>query len=256
MVPFNRLMNHVADLSRSENPFTRQISTRVAIVLGGVPLEVLAAFQNLLTLPFQPFGLVSKVVVKTFNICIDSQILKDFEEFLPGLRQIVVTAYKIVAYIIGTFFTGTLGFLSPMSNFYLHNAFGLIVDEDAEADKIQREEEELRKREAHEAMVQAQIQNMLFTMRQKAIEQERLKAEEAQKEKYFSDSNASTAIDKGKQQEAHSFFMKDNEPVEDKQKTSTQTPNHLISANVNKPLISASRNPINGIVNLFKRIYR
>ena len=183
MSPLNGLMNHVAELSRSENCFTRTVSARAAMILGGIPLEIAATAQNLITLPFQPIGMTCKIMVKVVNFGINSKILKNVEDFLPGLGQIAITAYKIVAYAIGTVFTCVLGLLSPMTNFHLHCALGLIHDEKAEAERMQAEEEEARQHELQEAMIQAKIQTKLFSIRQKAAEQERLRTEEAQRER-------------------------------------------------------------------------
>lgn len=212
MSPLNGLMNHVTELSNSENCFTRNISSRAAMILGGIPLELLAAIQNVISLPFQPIGICCKFSVKILNLCCGSQFLSDVEDSLPGIRQIFVTAYKIVAYTIGTIFTGILGLISPMANFRLHCALSLVRNEKEEAERVQANEEAVKQRELQEALMQAQIQTMLFAMRQKAAEQERLRAEEVKKEKENQKAVSKLAkVDNDKKQPGLSVrFMQDN----------------------------------------------
>lgn len=183
MYALNKLMNHVANLSYSESFFVRNISTRAVMTLAGVPLEILTSFQNLVFIPIQPLGVLSKFTIKILNMGIDSQRLRNFEEkYLPGIPQILITALKVFGYALGAVFSATLGFVYPWGNFKLHCALGLITDEKTQAERHHLEMEILKQKAAQELALKAQIQSMLLVMRRKAHEQEIRKTEEALKQ--------------------------------------------------------------------------
>lgn len=183
MNSLNRLMNHVDGLSNSNRFIVRTVSTRLVSFSGGVPFEILASLQNLVKLPFQPFGLACKYAIKVINFVFDSTLLGRLENGLPGFTDIIKTALKVIGYALGAVFTTTLGVLSPRANFLLHCACGLIENEKVEAEKRHAQIEAARLREAQEIALQAQIHSLVIAMRKKIAEQERHRAEEALKQK-------------------------------------------------------------------------
>ena len=183
MSALNKLMNHVASLSYAENFFVRHVSTRAIMTLGGVPVEILTSLQNLIFIPFQPIGLVSKYTIKILNMGIDSQRIRNFEEkYLPGFSDIFKTALKVFGYALGAIFTATIGFLYPWGNFRLHCGVGLVTDEKTQAERRHLELQALKQRAEQELALRAQIQSMLLFMRRKEAEQESRKTEEVLKQ--------------------------------------------------------------------------
>ena len=131
MSPLNFLINYSAKLTHSEASFTRHISSRFLATFC-IPVEMLASLENMIRLPFQCAALTVKIPAKLLNVVFDSMSLREFETQLAGPLDILKTALKIVGYAVGIFFTASLGALiSPLGNFKLHCAFGLISDEES-----------------------------------------------------------------------------------------------------------------------------
>jgi hypothetical protein len=179
MSPLNALMNHVSHMSHSEVVFVKYVSSRAETFFCGVPLEVLATAQNLIKLPFQPFGTIFKFAVKSIDLCVNSKTIKDLGAALPGPIDMLKTTLKIIGYAIGTFFTATLGLLCPTANFRLHCALGLVRNEKAEAERLQAELKAAQEKEVEEAKLKQEINELILALQQKAnAEQERRKNEE------------------------------------------------------------------------------
>jgi len=176
-------MNHTVEMTSSDSFFKKQIASRVLMIAGGIPLEVLAMAQNLIKLPFEAATAAIKLPSKVANFCLRSKTLKEFERGLSGPFDVIKTALKVVGYAIGTSFTATFGFFSPSMNFKLHVKMHLIRNEKAETKRLHAETEAARLRDAQEKSMQAHIQNLVFAMRLQVAEKERKIAQEAEKRK-------------------------------------------------------------------------
>ncbi len=172
MSPLDGLMNRVAEMSDSNSFFKQQILSRVSVLAGCIPLEMVATAQNIIKLPFEAAMLTIKIPAKVINLFIGSETLKDFETSLPGPLQLIKTAFKIIGYAIGTLFTSTLGMLSPYKNFRLHTVLDLISDEKAEAAAFQKEQAAARQREVQREIMQLHIKNLILAQRLKTAEQQ------------------------------------------------------------------------------------
>lgn len=137
MSPLNNLMNRVDGWSQSLNPetdepqgfFKRVVAGRLATVVFGVPLEVAAAAQNVFKTFYKGVFMPLKVVANTISCVSGTDALDVLDEKLPKYKSFFKAVYRVAAYAIGTFFTLTVGFISPAANFKLHAVLGLGVNE-------------------------------------------------------------------------------------------------------------------------------
>lgn len=174
---FSHLMNRAAEMADSPSFFQRNIASRAAMGLGGTTLEAWETVRHAIRLPLQSASLAVKIPAIVINTFVDSESLEDFARTLTGPLQLLETAWKVIAYAIGTLFTAALGVISPKENFHLHFTLGLVRDEKAELAAHQAEQEKIRQREAHERAIQTHIKHLIEAIRLKNVEKE--KAESA-----------------------------------------------------------------------------
>lgn len=167
MSPINHTMNFSAELSQRESFFPRHISSRL-INITCFPLELLAALENTIKLPFQTATLAIKIPAKILNVVVRSKSLKEFESALASPLKVLETALKIVGYVVGSIFTLTLGTISPHKNFKMHCLFDLIVDKAAAKAQRIAEEKKKQETEAYEKVLGARLNQIIDAMRKKA----------------------------------------------------------------------------------------
>lgn len=126
---FNNIMSYT-----NSHPHNIHIGTAVSTI----PVEFLSAAENLIRLPFQAAGAVVKypVAILGFSarvLCCGknglSEKLMDMQRALPGLKDVLFTAYKVIGFIIGTILTATIGLISSRANYAIHDKLGLIDPE-------------------------------------------------------------------------------------------------------------------------------
>lgn len=146
MIPVNELLNRINDWQLTDqNAFKRHVSSRITNLCATAPIEAIAIAQNIIIAPFQAAGIVLNAGTRVISVISSSQAIKDLQDSLPNLKDLMGTIVKIVGYAIGTVFTATLGVISPSANFKVQCAFGLAIDLRDEAIKIALEEEEKEK---------------------------------------------------------------------------------------------------------------
>lgn len=109
---------------RNNGFYTKHFATRLA-AFGCIPLEALAALQNLIKLPFQPIGAFLKYPIKMINAVLHIDALDKLDRRLSGISDIFETAKKVIGYTLGTFLTATYGIYDPAANVHIHKRFGL-----------------------------------------------------------------------------------------------------------------------------------
>lgn len=181
MSPLNWTMNRVASISES-NSKGKKIASRAAVAVGVIPLEVLAIAQNLIKLPFSSALMLFRVPLKAANIIACSKSLRSFENSLPGFYSLTVTALKVIGYVIGAIFSLTIGLISPKINFSLHKALRLIVDEKAEAERLQKELQKAKEQKILTQKIELHLLNLKNANSAKIAEKERQLVLEAQKQ--------------------------------------------------------------------------
>jgi len=172
MSPLSGLLNHAVTMTHSDSFLVRSLGSRFTTVIAGTPLEIIAIARNLIKLPFEAAQVVIKVPTKIISTCVDSPTLKEFDTSLPGPFALIKTAFKILGHVIGTFFTATLGLLSPKANFNLHVFLGLITDEKAETQRHKSNQEAAKKREDQVQAMKAHLQNLIQAKKRKIIDNE------------------------------------------------------------------------------------
>lgn len=163
-------MNYAATLANSDSFLARNISSRIVTALLCPPLSAIESIRRTLLLPFQAAMCVVKIPSSVINLVVNSTTLREFESALPGPFQLIGCALKIVALALGIFTTATLGFLSPMTNFRLHYAFGLVRDEKAEKLLEAKKLEAQKKKEAYEKMLEEQLKRINEILRLRVAE--------------------------------------------------------------------------------------
>lgn len=174
MDPLNNWMNCVDRMSQKTdangNPqswMTRNVATRAATLFVGVPLELAAVAQNIIRAPIEAVGVVGKLAVKAARVVSSAEFLRKAEDALPTFQQLVKTVARIVAYVVGTVFTATLGVISPARNFKLHcdvpylnlatNHRAQNLAAELQAQQLRKAEEELAAAEEDEKQQEALI---------------------------------------------------------------------------------------------------
>lgn len=153
-------MNYAATLADSDSFLARNISSRILTAALCPPLSAIESIRRTLLLPFQAALCVVKIPSAVINLVVNSTTLREFESALPGPFQLIGSALKIVALALGIFTTATLGFLSPIANFRLHFACGLVRDEKAEQLLEAKKVEAEKKKEAYEKMLEEQLKRI------------------------------------------------------------------------------------------------
>lgn len=164
------VMNRSAELTLSESFFTKNIASRLMTLTLCPPLEAAEVIINTIKLPLHVCQLAVKIPTTVINLGINSTTLREFQDNLCGPLDIIRTALKITGLTLGFFFSLTLGALSPMSNFRLHYAFGLVRDENLERQLEAKRQEEKKKKEAYERMLEDQIKRVTDALRLKVVE--------------------------------------------------------------------------------------
>lgn len=190
MIYLNNLMNRVDGWGQPNNPetnepqgvFKRVFATRAATVAFGVPLEVAAVAENVFKATVKGIFIPVRLAVNTFSCLTGSEACEDCNDKLPKVKSFLRAVYRVAAYAIGTFFTLTLGFISPAANFKLHAALGLAEnrrerDQEtaasiAEAENARKAEEALR-----QAALKRQAELNLKVEQEKATTEASKKAE-------------------------------------------------------------------------------
>lgn len=168
MSPLNALINYSAELTNTPpTTITKKISSRILTAVC-VPFELAAIFENAIKLPFQTTALIIKIPAKICKIVACSATFAEFESSLSGPADIFKTVLKIIGFAIGSFFTASLGILSPYKNFRLHCAFGLTNNNKAERDLRVAEENRRKEIAIHEKIVENRLKTIIDAMRQKA----------------------------------------------------------------------------------------
>ena len=147
MVPVNELLNRGNDwnTSQSKNAFVRFVAPRVANLTLVAPLEAVAVAQNILIVPVQSVGIVLNVGAKVIYAISGSKAVKNFQENMPNLTDLVRTIARIVTYAVGSVLTATIGVLSPYANFRVQCALGHAINRRQEAIKVALLEAEIAK---------------------------------------------------------------------------------------------------------------
>ncbi len=161
MVPFNPLMNYANNLLDSPDFFSREIASRALVLSAGVPLEIFVLVENILKLHIDLFSFVMKQSITIINLPGFSKSLQQFGEGLPGLQEVIATAYKIVGYVFGILCTAVLGPISPGVNFYFHVASGLVEDEKKNAEARLREEERIKWEKESTEILESEVDKRL-----------------------------------------------------------------------------------------------
>lgn len=168
MSPLNALINYSAELTHSTpTTIAKNISSRILTAVC-VPFELAAVFENAIKLPFQTTALIIKIPAKICKIVACSATFAEFESSLSGPADIFKTVLKIIGYAIGSFFTASLGILSPYKNFRLHCIFGLTNNNKVERDLRAAEENRRKEIAIHEKIVENRLKTIIDVMRQKA----------------------------------------------------------------------------------------
>lgn len=102
--------------------------------LTAIPLELLSSLQNILKLPFVALAATVKIGSYTLGTLVYVVTLGHFNgglydtaRPLPGITDVILTAYKVVAFALGALFTATFGlFISTQLNYQLHKLLGLV----------------------------------------------------------------------------------------------------------------------------------
>lgn len=147
MVPVNELLNRGNDWNtcQANNAFKRFMAPRVANLCLVAPLEAVAVAQNILIVPVQSVGIVLNVGAKMISVISGSKAVKNFQEKMPNLTDLVRTIARIVTYAVGSVLTATLGVLSPYANFKVQCALGHAINRREEAIKVALLEAEITK---------------------------------------------------------------------------------------------------------------
>lgn len=183
MTPLNLVMNHVANMAESDALLTK-IGIRTVTIVGVIPLEVMAAAFNLIKLPFEAALMVTKIPLKITNLLARSKALRSVEMALPGPKKVIVTALKIIGFVLGTLFTVVLGvFISPKMNFDLHVSLGLVRNAKAEAHRAQIELQIARRRAAVAQQLEDNIKRIALANKARIEEKERLVALEHKRQR-------------------------------------------------------------------------
>lgn len=155
--------------------FTRWVLPRVGNI-GVVVLEPIAVAQNAIKLPFQPFGVALKCLIKVTFVCSDFQFLHKIDNSLPGIGDIFTTIKKVCEYVFATLFSATVGFIVPSWNFKLQVALDLIK----KPDLLKRRKKHIHSQRTEE-LKQKQEQERL--KKQQELERQELEAQKAQQER-------------------------------------------------------------------------
>ena len=180
----NPIMNQVECWSQNNEKgiqgwAKRHVLTRGVTVLVGVPLEIATIVQNIIAAPFYAVGASFELVTKSFRMCSSSEILRKIDEALPSPKQFIKTVLRVAAYIVGTFSTLFIGFISPSANFRLHCAVPFLeLSTNFRENKIKAEykrklEEEQQKRAQEEAQAEEILAAVAAMLERAEIEAER-----------------------------------------------------------------------------------
>lgn len=142
---FETLFNHLIAYSTSysssgeKRESLKDCTHNFSACIGGtivtVPVELLTAAENLLLkLPVNIASTAVKISLYTLSftarvICLShlSRNISSVAEKMPGVQAVILTAFKVVGFTLGAFFTASIGlFISSRANYYLHDRLGLL----------------------------------------------------------------------------------------------------------------------------------
>lgn len=138
--------------------FKKEILSRATNIAVTLPTEIAAVGQNALQSVVYTGSTVVKSAAKALSYISGSEAIKNFEDKLPGFRDLLGSISKIVAYAFGCLLTATVGFVYPAANFKMHCNLNLIrklkeevKNEKAQEEKTALEEEAAVQKELNEA---------------------------------------------------------------------------------------------------------
>lgn len=138
---FNNIMQYAKDNSdvywdrRSKYPKSQAFTATIGATVAAVPIELLAALENLIKLPFIAASaliieiplVIAGYTIKVLSCGYYGQRLINLQKNVPGVIDFIYTAYKVVGLVAGTLCTATLGlFVSTQLNYKIHQALSLL----------------------------------------------------------------------------------------------------------------------------------
>jgi len=167
MIPLNYSINYAAELSQSPRFAQRQVSARCMSAIS-LPIELLAAAENAIKLPFQTAACAIKLPVTLLSIVAQSKTLRECADALTSLKDLLQTALKVIGYTAGFFLTATIGMASPYYNFKVHCALYLTTDRAVEKERLLQEEKKRQEIAAYEAVLAAYLHEVILAIQRQS----------------------------------------------------------------------------------------